>query len=64
LEVLVLGGQPIGEPIAWMGPFVMNTKAEIEQAVDDFQAGRLGQVPAVHQAPTETVVLQTDAALD
>jgi hypothetical protein len=47
LEVLLLGGRPIGEPVAWMGPFVMNTRDELVQAVRDFHAGRLGTVPAV-----------------
>jgi redox-sensitive bicupin YhaK (pirin superfamily) len=46
LEVLVLGGQPIREPVVHYGPFVMNTRAEIVQALEDFQAGRLGQIPA------------------
>jgi redox-sensitive bicupin YhaK (pirin superfamily) len=46
LEVVVVGGQPIREPIAWYGPFVMNTRAEVVQAVEDYQAGRLGVVPA------------------
>lgn len=46
LEVLLLGGRPIGEPVVHYGPFVMNTKAEIVQALEDYQAGRLGTVPA------------------
>ena len=47
LEVLLLGGLPIREPIAHYGPFVMNTREEILQAVDDFNAGRMGTIPAV-----------------
>jgi quercetin 2,3-dioxygenase len=46
LEVLLLGGRPLHEPIVTYGPFVMNTKAEVMKAVEDFQAGRLGRVPA------------------
>jgi redox-sensitive bicupin YhaK (pirin superfamily) len=48
LDVLLLGGRPIRESIAWAGPFVMNTKAEVMAAYEDFQKGRLGQIPAVH----------------
>lgn len=46
LEVLLLGGQPIREPVVHYGPFVMNTRAEIIQAMEDYQAGRLGVIPA------------------
>jgi redox-sensitive bicupin YhaK (pirin superfamily) len=46
LDVLVLGGQPIGEPMAWYGPFVMNTHAELAQAFEDYRRGRLGTIPA------------------
>ncbi|GLW05714.1 short-chain dehydrogenase [Microtetraspora sp. NBRC 13810] len=46
LEVLVLGGRPIKEPVVHYGPFVMNTRAEIVKAMEDYQAGRLGVIPA------------------
>ena len=55
LEVLLLGGRPIREPVAWMGPFVMNTRDELVQAYEDYQAGKLGRIPAVHNTPTEIV---------
>jgi len=47
-DVLVLGGRPIREPVVTYGPFVMNTRAEIVQALDDFQHGKLGTIPADH----------------
>jgi quercetin 2,3-dioxygenase len=46
LDVILLGGKPIREPIAWAGPFVMNTKAEVLQAFEDYQRGKLGVIPA------------------
>lgn len=51
LDVLLLGGVPIREPIAHYGPFVMNARDEILQALDDFRRGRLGVVPADQLAP-------------
>jgi redox-sensitive bicupin YhaK (pirin superfamily) len=46
LDVLLLGGRPIREPIAWHGPFVMNTRDEIYEAIKDYHAGRMGSIPA------------------
>ncbi len=45
LEVLLLGGRPIREPVFQYGPFVMNSKSEVVQAFEDYQAGRFGSIP-------------------
>jgi quercetin 2,3-dioxygenase len=46
LELFIMGGRPIREPVAHYGPFVMNTRAELVQAFEDYQKGRLGVIPA------------------
>lgn len=48
LDVLVLGGRPIREPVAAYGPFVIDTRAELAQAFEDYEKGRLGTIPADH----------------
>ena len=60
-EVLLLGGHPIREPVVHYGPFVMNTKDEIVQAMEDYQAGKLGTIPAesVPHRHSEDVDLET-----
>jgi redox-sensitive bicupin YhaK (pirin superfamily) len=45
MEVLLLGGEPIREPVFHYGPFVMNSKSEVIQALDDYNAGRFGAIP-------------------
>jgi len=46
LELMLLGGSPIGEQVSWYGPFVMNTREEIIQAIKDYQDGRMGHTSA------------------
>jgi redox-sensitive bicupin YhaK (pirin superfamily) len=46
LEALVLAAPPIREPIARYGPFVLNTSEEIRRAIEDFESGRMGRIPA------------------
>lgn len=45
-DLFIIGGVPLREPVVQYGPFVMNTKQEIMQAFEDFQAGRFGNIPA------------------
>jgi quercetin 2,3-dioxygenase len=45
LELFIMGGRPLREPVAHYGPFVMNTREELKQAFEDFQKGRLGVIP-------------------
>ena len=42
MGVLLIGGVPLGEPVARYGPFVMNTQDEIYQAIEDYRSGRMG----------------------
>jgi hypothetical protein len=60
LELFILGGQPIKEPVAWMGPFVMNTKSEVMQAFEDFQKGLLGSIPAIYKDDAKKPIQRTD----
>ena len=43
-EILIMVGEPLNEPVVRGGPFVMNSKTEIQKAFTDFQSGKFGQV--------------------
>jgi len=45
-KLLVMDGEPFAEPVVGQGPFVMNSRAEIQQAFEDYQLGRMGEIPA------------------
>ena len=54
IQVLLIAGVPLNEPIARHGPFVMNTWEEIEQAFSDFQSGKLGSIKGSEERYAKT----------
>jgi hypothetical protein len=52
-RLLLLAGAPLGEPVARYGPFVMNNEAEIDQAVQDYQSGRMGEITRTAEVAAE-----------
>jgi redox-sensitive bicupin YhaK (pirin superfamily) len=63
LDVMVLGGVPIREPIVWGGPFVLNSREEVHKAFDDYEAGRFGRIPDGAQEPAATTAPKPRAPL-
>ncbi|WAR04464.1 PIRL-like protein [Mya arenaria] len=53
-RVLLIAGEPLKEPVAWHGPFVMNTQEEINQAFLDYQSGKLGKIPGAAERQRQT----------
>ena len=54
LDVLVIGGEPIKEPVVRKGPFVMNTHEEIQQAFEDYRSGKLGEISGSEERYAQT----------
>eukprot|EP00741_Cyanophora_paradoxa_P018111 tig00021037_g17487.t1 len=61
-RLLLIGGRPINEPVVWHGPFVMNAREEIEQAMQDYRAGRLGAIEGAEERYRQTEAARARAA--